>query len=117
MCLHTDLPWNACDVQALRSPRATNLYILVCTLEPSIMDTPESGQPPYNRQTVRPLPIYCPYISTLKERTTSEQCSSPMCPLFRGFTDKLYAVGSCCVPIRGCTKTSQLVSNKVTPCV
>ena len=27
------------------------------TVEPPIMDTPKSGQPPYNGQTVRPLPI------------------------------------------------------------
>ena len=36
----------------------------ICTVEPLIMDTPKSGQPPYNGQSVRPLPIYCPYIST-----------------------------------------------------
>ena len=43
-----------------------------------IMDTLKSGQPPYNGQTVHPLPIYCPYISTSEEWT---KCSSPMCPL------------------------------------
>ena len=46
-----------------------------------IMDTLKSGEPPY---TVCPLPIYCPYISTSEEGTTSEQwtkCSSPMCQL------------------------------------
>ena len=54
-------------------------------MEPPIMDTLKGGQPPYNGQTVNPLPIYCPYIST----STSEQWtkySSPMCPLFRGCT-------------------------------
>ena len=59
------------------------------TVEPLIMDTPKSGQPPYNGQTVCPLPIYCPYISTSEERTTSEQwrkCSSPTCSLFGGST-------------------------------
>ena len=34
------------------------------TVEPPIMDTLKSGQPPYNGHTARPLPIYCPYIST-----------------------------------------------------
>ena len=59
------------------------------TVEPPIMDTLKSGQPPYNGQIVCPLPIYCPYISTSKEGTTSEQwtkCSSPMCPLIGGST-------------------------------
>ena len=37
---------------------------LVCkkggnTVEPLIMDTLKSGQPPYNGHTVHPLPIYC----------------------------------------------------------
>ena len=57
------------------------------TVEPLIMDTLKSGQPPYNGQTVCPLPN--PYISTSEEGTTSEQwtkCSSPMCPLFGGST-------------------------------
>ena len=56
------------------------------TVEPLIMDTLKSGQPPYNGQTVHPLPIYC---STSEEGTTSEQWtkySSPKCPLFRGST-------------------------------
>ena len=59
------------------------------TVEPLIMDTLKSGQPPYNGQTVCPLPIYCPYISTSEEGTTSEQwtkCLSPTCPLFGGST-------------------------------
>ena len=43
------------------------------TVEPLIMDTLKSGQPPYNGHTVHPLPIYCPYISISKEGTTSEQ--------------------------------------------
>ena len=58
----------------------------IYTVEPLIMDTPKS---PYNGQTVCPLPIYCPYISTSEEGTTSEQwtkCSSPTCPLFGGST-------------------------------
>ena len=53
------------------------------------MDTLKSGQPPYNGQTARPLPIYCPYISTSEQGTTSEQwtkCLSPVCPLFGGST-------------------------------
>ena len=53
------------------------------------MDTLKSGQPPYNGHTVCPQRIYCPYISTSEEGTTSEQlakCSSPMCPLFGGST-------------------------------
>ena len=61
----------------------------IYTVEPLIMDTPKSRQPPYNGQTVRPLPIYCPYISTSEEGTTSKQwtkCSSPTCPLFGGST-------------------------------
>ena len=61
----------------------------VYTVEPPIMDTPKSGQPPYNGQTAHPLPIYCPYISTSEQGTTSEQwtkCLSPMCPLFGGST-------------------------------
>ena len=59
------------------------------TVEPPIMDTLRSGQPPYNGHTVHPLPIYYPYISTSEEGTTSEQwtkCSSPKCPLFGGST-------------------------------
>ena len=44
------------------------------------MDTPKSGQPPYNGHTVHPLPIYCPYIST-SETEQWTKCSSPM---FRG---------------------------------
>ena len=58
-------------------------------VEPLIMDTLKSGQPPYSGQTARPLPIYCPYISTSEQGTTSEQwtkCLSPMCPLFGGST-------------------------------
>ena len=54
-----------------------------------IMDTPKSGQPPYNGHTVHPLPIYCSYISTSEERMTSEQwtkCLPPICPLYRGST-------------------------------
>ena len=65
------------------------LYNTCITVEPLIMDTPKSRQPPYNGQTVRPLPIYCPYISSSEEGTTSKQwtkCSSPTCPLFRGST-------------------------------
>ena len=57
--------------------------VLQYTVEPLIMDTLKSGQPPYNGHTVYPLPIYCPYISTSEEGTTSEQWtkrSSPMCP-------------------------------------
>ena len=53
------------------------------------MDTLKSGQPPYNGQTVYPLPIYCSYISTFEEGTTSAQWtkhSFPTCPLFRGST-------------------------------
>ena len=42
------------------------------TVEPLIMDTLKSGQPPYNGHTVHPLP-YCPYISTSEEGTTTEQ--------------------------------------------
>ena len=56
------------------------------TVESPIMDTPKSGQPPYNGQTACP---HCPYISTSKEGTTSEpwtKCSSPTCPLFGGST-------------------------------
>ena len=60
------------------------------TEEPPTVDTPNSGQLPYyNELTVYLLPIYCPYISTSEEGTTSEQwtkCSSRMCPLFGGST-------------------------------
>ena len=36
---------------------ANALLIFVTTVEPPIMDTPKSGQPPYNGQTVlHPLP-------------------------------------------------------------
>ena len=45
-------------------------------MEPLIMGTEKSGQPPHNGQTVHPLPVYCPYTSTSKEGTTSEQCLS-----------------------------------------
>ena len=79
---HTDNSWEASCTE-LKYPVLRN------TVEPLIMDTPKSGQPPYNGQTVRPLHIYCPYISTSEEGTTSEQwakCSSPTCPLFRGST-------------------------------
>ena len=31
-------------------------YTPFCLVEPPIVDTPKSGQPPYNRQTVCPLP-------------------------------------------------------------
>ena len=42
------------------------------TVEPPIMDTPKSGQPPYNGQTTCPLPTTActPYISTSEIRTT-----------------------------------------------
>ena len=53
------------------------------------MDTPKSGQSPYNGQTVCLLLIHCLYISTSEEGTTSEQRTkrlSPMCPLFGGST-------------------------------
>ena len=66
-----------------------DVVMYMYTVEPLIMDTPKSRQPPYNGQTVRPLPIYCPYISTSEEGTTSKQwtkCSSPTCPLFGGST-------------------------------
>ena len=59
------------------------------TVEPLIMNTLKSGQPPYNGQTVHP-PACCPYISTSEEGTTSEQWtkhSSQMCPLFGGSTE------------------------------
>ena len=59
------------------------------TVEPPIMDSPKSGQPPYNGHTVHYLPMYCPYIPTSEEGTTSEQwtkCLSPTCPLFGGST-------------------------------
>ena len=49
------------------------------TVEPLIMDTLNSGQPPYNGHTVHPLPC-CPYISTSGEGTTALQwtkCSPP----------------------------------------
>ena len=52
-----------------------------CTVEPPIMDTSKSRQPPYDGQTVCP----CLYAFLTREGTTSEQwtnCSSPMCPLF-----------------------------------
>ena len=48
------------------------------TVEPLIIGTLKSGQPPYNGHTVRPLPIYCPYISTSEEGITSEQQNA--CP-------------------------------------
>ena len=67
------------------------------TVVPPIMDTLMSGQPPYNGHTVHPLPIYCPYISTSEEGTTSEQwakCSSQTC-LFGGST--VYRGPSGCV--------------------
>ena len=65
--------------------RGIYMHTLREGVEPPIMDTLKSGQPPYNGQTVHSLAIYCPYISTSEERTTSEQwtkCSSPKCPLF-----------------------------------
>ena len=42
------------------------------TVEPPIMDTPRSGQPPYNGQTTCPLPIAAltAYIFTSEIRTT-----------------------------------------------
>ena len=55
-------------------------------VEPLIMDTLKSGQPPCNGHTVRPLPIYIP---TSKEGTTSEnrtKYSFPTCPFFGGST-------------------------------
>ena len=58
------------------SVRIGNLAVLrgwITTVEPLIMDTLKSGQPPYNGHTVHPLPIYCPYISTSEEGTISEQ--------------------------------------------
>ena len=42
------------------------------------MDTLKSGQPPYNGQTVHPLPSNCPYISNSKEGTTSKQYMDKM---------------------------------------
>ena len=42
------------------------------TVEPLIMDTlKKKGQCPYNRQTICPLSLYCPYISTSEEGTAS----------------------------------------------
>ena len=40
------------------------------TVQSRIVGTPKSGKPPYNGQTLR---IYCPYISTSEEGTTSKQ--------------------------------------------
>ena len=51
--------------------RRSLLY--VNTVEPLIMDTPKSGQPPYNGKTVHPLPINCHYI---EEGTTFERFKS-----------------------------------------
>ena len=65
-------------------PTMDKLFTLFNTFLPL-----KSGQPPYNGQTVHPLPIYCPYISTSEEGTTSEQWtkhSCPTCPLLRGST-------------------------------
>ena len=59
-----------------------------CTVEPPIMDTPKSGQFPYNGHTAHPLPMYIVH-TCIQPLTTSEQWtmfSSPMCPLFRGST-------------------------------
>ena len=54
------------------------------------MDTPKSGQPPYNGQTVCPLPTtVCMLYRTSKEGTNSQQWTkhlSPTCPLFGGST-------------------------------
>ena len=87
------------QLMVIKKPASTSLPLLVpkrnllplygCTMEPLIMDTLKSGQPPYNGHTVHPLPMYCPYIPTSEEGTTSEQwtkCSSPTCPLFGGST-------------------------------
>ena len=48
------------------------------SVEPPIMDTQKSGQPPHNGHTVRPLPLYFP---TSEEGTTSEQWQNdrPQC--------------------------------------
>ena len=67
--------------------RGADAVVLIAsyTVEPLVMDTVKSGRPPYNGHTVHPLPLYCHYISTSEEGTTSEQwtkCSSPTCPLF-----------------------------------
>ena len=69
--------------------REKEMGSITYTVEPLIMDTLKSEQPPNNGQTVRPLPTYCPYISISEEGTTSEQWtkhSSPKCLLFRGST-------------------------------
>ena len=64
----------------------TNGCVLpVNTVEPLTMDTLKSGQPPYNGQTVHPLPIYCPYISTSEEGTTSEQWTKHSSPIIQRF--------------------------------
>ena len=68
-------------------------------MEPLIMDALKSGQPPYNGQTVHPLPII---LSTSEEGTTSEQWtkrSSPTCPILGGSTAHL---GKAVVVVRSC---------------
>ena len=63
----------------------TKFYSVSSTVEPPIMDTLKSGQPPYNGHTVHPLPIYCPYISISEEGTTSIKYSSPNLSITRRF--------------------------------
>ena len=74
------------SLYTMEPPNIGDKHFVYCS---EVVPSPKSGQPPYNGQTVCPLPIYCPYISTSKEGTTSEQWtkhSSPTCPLFRGHT-------------------------------
>ena len=35
------------------------VYVTLYTVEPLVVDTLKSGQPPYNGQTVCPFPVYC----------------------------------------------------------
>ena len=78
--VHTGSP-TRCEAktkQNYTNKRTVYSLFLYITVEPLIMDTLKSGQPPYNGNTVGPLHIYCPYIST-SEEGGNEHNTHPQC--------------------------------------
>ena len=67
-----------------KMPKVSDRY----TVEPPIVDTPKSGQPPYNGQTACPLPTTVCMLEPLKkgQPLNNGKHSSPTCPLFGGST-------------------------------
>ena len=70
-----DKAYELAVLHELAAQNSRLLSYLICTVKPLIMDTPKSGKPPYNGQTVCPLSTHF-YPSKKGQPLT--KCSSPM---------------------------------------